>query len=268
MSYKEDVLDCGDAGPVRVRVYKGDADFENPPLVMHLHGGFFLGGSLDEGSRVATQLANAGAVVVSIEYANFGVAPFPASLEFVFKVLDALKGRCAKLAARKSFLFVAGEEAGGNLAAGVALMARDQGMTALGGQILLSPMLDPCLATRSFRNSEATESQCPWTAGWNHYLGFAAKGCHPYATPAHCMRLAGVAPALVITAEDDPTRDESLNYARRLREAGVLVRESILAGPTGWPKDYSDSTNKKRDWEEKIRGDFAAFFHETGALSY
>ena len=185
--------------------------------------------------RVAAQIADAGAVVVSVEYALANARPFPAALEFVFDVLAALKRRCAKLATRKSFLFVAGEEAGGNLAAGVALMARDQGEKALRGQILLSPMLDPFMATGSFRKAGAARSQCKWADGWNRYLGFGAKACHPYAAPAHCVRLAGVAPALVITAEDDPTRDESLAYAQRLRAAGVLVRERVLAGRTDWP---------------------------------
>lgn len=266
MTFKEEILDCDEAGPVPVRVYAGDQLPETPPLVLHLHGGLFLGGSLAGGARVAGRLADAGAVVVSVEYALANANPFPAPLNFVFDVLEALKRRCAKLADRKSFIFVAGEEAGGNLAAGVALMARDQQMSALRGQILLSPMLDPCMATRSFRATQLSVGQCKWADGWNRYLGLAPKACHPYAAPALSTRLAGVAPALVITAEDDPMRDESLNYAQRLREAGVLVREHVLNSPTGWPAAFADEAGNTRDWEEIIRGDFAAFFQQTGAL--
>ena len=266
MTFKEEILDCDEAGPVPVRVYVGDQLSETPPLVLHLHGGLFLGGSLESGARFAGRLADAGAIVVSVEYALANANPFPTPLNFVFDVLEALKRRCAKLADRKSFIFVAGEEAGGNLAAGVALMARDQQMSALRGQILLSPMLDPCMATRSFRATQLGVGQCKLADGWNRYLGFAPKACHPYAAPALATRLAGVAPALVITAEDDPMRDESLNYARRLREAGVLVREHVLSGPTGWPAAYADEAGNTQDWEEKIRGDFAAFFQQTGAL--
>jgi acetyl esterase/lipase len=267
MTFQEEILDCDAAGPAPVRVYVGDDLGETPPLVLHLHGGLFLGGSLASGARVAAQIANAGAVVVSVEYARANAKPFPAALEFVFDVLAALKRRCAKFATRKSFLFVAGEEAGGNLAAGVALMARDQGEKALRGQILLSPMLDPFMATGSFRKAEAAGSQCKWADGWNRYLGFGARACHPYAAPAGCMRLAGVAPALVITADDDPARDESLAYARHLREAGVIVRECVLASRTDWPETYADRSNTEWDWEVKLRGEFAAFFQQTGALS-
>lgn len=267
MTFKEEILDCDAAGPVPVRVYLGDHLGETPPLVLHLHGGLFLGGSLESGARVAAQIAEAGAVVVSVEYALANAKPFPAALEFVFDVLEALKRRCAVLAARKSFIFVAGEEAGGNLAAGVALMARDQREKALRGQILLSPMLDPFMATGSFRKAEDAGSQCKWADGWNRYLGFGAKACHPYAAPAYCTRIAGVAPALIITAEDDPTRDESVAYAERLRAAGVPVRECILTGRTNWPETYADRSNHEWDWEGKLRGEFAAFFQQTGALS-
>lgn len=267
MTFKEEILDCDDAGLVPVRFYIGDRLPETPPLVLHLHGGLFLGGSLASGARVARRLADAGAIVVSVEYAPANANPFPAALKFVFSVLEALKRRCAKLADRRSFLFVAGEEAGGNLAAGLALMARDRQVNALRGQILLSPMLDPCMATRSFRAAGQSPDPCRWAEGWNHYLGFAAKACHPYAAPALSTRLAGVSPALVITAEDDPMRDESLNYARRLREAGVLVREHVLPGPTGWPGSYADKTGVVWNWEDTIRGDFTAFFQQTGALS-
>lgn len=267
MDWREEVLDCDAAGPVPVRVYGAGNAHRSPPLVLHLHGGQFLGGSLAGGARVATQLARAGSVVVSADYAQANEKPFPAALHFAFDVLSSLRRRCSKLADRKSFLFVAGEEAGGNLAAGLSLMARDQSPDVLKGQILLSPMLDPYMATESFRE-EAASNQCRWADGWNRYLGFAAKSCHPYAAPAYCRRLAGVAPALVITAEDDPMHDESLDYAKRLREAGVPVRQHVLTGRTGWPGSYADCTDAKRDWEETMCGDFAAFFHETGALSH
>jgi acetyl esterase/lipase len=265
MNWREEILDCDAAGPVPVRVY-GCADaHRSPPLVLHLHGGRFLGGSLASGEPVAVQLARAGAIVVSADYTPANEKPFPSALHFAFDVLSALRQRCAKLADRKSFLFVAGEEAGGNLAAGLSLMARDQMPDTLRGQILLSPMLNPCMATESFR-AETASDQCRWADGWNRYLGSSAKSCHPYAAPAFCRRLAGVAPALVITAQDDPMHDESLDYARRLREAGVPVRQHILTRRTGWPGSYTGRTDIERDWEETMFGDFAAFFHETGAL--
>ncbi|OQM74207.1 alpha/beta hydrolase [Manganibacter manganicus] len=267
MNWREEILDCDAAGPVPVRIYKCSGAHPAPPLVLHLHGGRFLGGSLAGGERIAFQLARAGAIVVSADYTVANEKPFPSALRFAFAVLTSLRQRCAKLAGRKSFLLVAGEEAGGNLAAGLALMARDQLPSALQGQILLSPMLDPYMATVSFRE-ETFSDQCRWAEGWNRYLGSSARACHPYAAPAYCQRLAGVAPALVITAQDDPMHDESLDYARRLREAGVAVRQHILTSRTGWPASYADCTDVKRDWEETVCGEFAAFFHEVGALSH
>ncbi|WEX08195.1 alpha/beta hydrolase [Chelativorans sp. AA-79] len=266
VSWTEDVLKS-DTCLVPVRVYRGASFTKAPPLVLHLHGGTFLGGSLAEGHSVSIELAGAGAVVVAADYSTATEHPFPKALELTFNLLGPLCGLRAKLADRKSALYVAGEEAGGNLAAGLALMARDQCVGGLQGQILLSPMLDPCMATGSFREESTNSKGCRWAEGWNRYLGFAANACHPYAVPAYCERLASVAPALVVTAEDDPMRDESLNYARRLRQAGVSVSEHVLPGPTGWPASYSGSAETEPKWKEAIRALFAKFFQETGAFS-
>jgi len=248
----------GSTGPVPVRIYRGAGIAKVPPVVMHLHGGTFIGGSLACGHRVASLIASAGAVVVAADYSGTTDQPFPAPLQYSFEALRAILRCCPQLAGKKSPLFVAGEEAGGNLAAGIALMARDQGLAGLKGQILLSPMLDPCMATRSFRCADAASRRL--AAGWSHYLGSDPRACHPYAAPAYCSRLGGVAPALVITAEDDPMRDESLAYARRLRAAGVCVFEHVLAEPTGWPGTYVKETGGEPAWGETIRGHFAAFF--------
>ncbi|WP_309085612.1 alpha/beta hydrolase fold domain-containing protein [Chelativorans sp.] len=265
--WTEDVLD-GAAGPVPVRIYRGNSPAETPPLVLHLYGSTFLDGALSNGQAIATLLAKAGAVVVAADYSKANEHPFPKALELSFNVLGCLCGLRTKLASRKSALYVAGEEAGGNIAAGLALMARDQHLGGLRGQILLSPMLDPSMATGSFRKSGANPKGCRWAEGWNRYLGLAANACHPYAVPAYCERLAGVAPALVLTAEDDPLRDESIAYAKRLRKAGVKVREEVLPGPTGWPAAYSRRPDSQPEWGERVRGFFAEFFQDTGAFSY
>lgn len=264
--WTEEVLD-GDAGPVPVRIYRGSSPAKAPPLVLHLYGSTFLDGALANGQAIATLLARAGAVVVAADYSKANEHPFPKALELSFDLLGRLCGLRAKLADKKSPLYVAGEEAGGNIAAGLALMARDQHLGGLRGQILLSPMLDPCMATGSFRK-EADPRGCRWAEGWNRYLGFAANACHPYAVPAYCERLAGAAPALVLTAEDDLLRDEGIAYAKRLRRAGVKVREEVLAGPTGWPAAYSRCPNTMPEWGERVRGFFAEFFQETGAFSH
>ncbi len=251
-------------GPVPVRIY-GAA---NPvaPLVLHLHAGAFVSGSLETGRTVATLLAEAGAVVVALDYPLAPHHRFPEALDGAFAALRAVHERRATWAGKKSRIYVAGEEAGGNLAASLALMARDQQTPPLAGQILLSPMLDPCLATRSMRQAEAGPRGCRWADGWHQYLGSAEKAAHPYAAPLEASRLGGLAPALVITAEDDGLRDESLCYARRLRAAGVSVREHVIAAPTGWPCALTEPAGAQH-WARALRDHFNVFFAQTGAQS-
>lgn len=211
-------------------------------IVLHLHGGAFTGGSLAEGEAVATMLAEAGAVVISLDYPLAPEHRFPEALEAAYDSLVAIaKGR-ARWASKHAPLYVAGEEAGGNLAAALALMARDRRGPSLTGQILLSPMLDACLGTCSLREADAGPVGCHWADGWAKYLGTPDKAAHPYAAPASASRLGGLAPALLISAQDDPMRDESAAYATRLQEAGVIVRHHVQTGPTQWPVAYADIT--------------------------
>jgi len=222
------------AGGARVPVRVFGKRVPGAPVVLHLHGGAFTGGLLDTNPTLPALLVRAGAVVASADYPLSPEHRFPHALETMFDVLGALQRCCAEWASRRSEIFVAGEEAGGNLAAALALMARDRRAT-LAGQILLSPMLDPLMGTCSLRSAEAGAVGCPWADGWHAYLGSPEKAAHPYAAPLSASRLAGVAPALLLTAQDDPLRDESETYARRLREAGVRVQFAVLPGPTGWP---------------------------------
>ena len=136
-------------------------------------------------------------------------------------------------------------------------MIRDQQMPPLAGQILLSPMLDPRMATCSMRQAEAGPVGCKWADGWHEYLGTPDKAAHPYAAPMASSRLAGLAPALILTAEDDLLRDESLNYARRLRASGVAVDEHVLPAPTGWPCAFTNPTLADSAWTATVREHFA-----------
>lgn len=233
-TFHDDLLPAGD-GVLPVRVYRGAARREDAPLVLHLHGGAFTEGDLDSGELVSRLLAEAGAVVVDVDYPKGREQMFPAALTALDALLQGLHRARARLAGKASPVLVAGEEAGGNLAAALALMARDQGHRRLAGQILIGPMLNPCLATASLRQAEAGDGQCRWTHGWRAYLGQAEEGDHPYAAPACTSRLAGLVPALVVSSEDDPMRDEAFAYARSLKRAGVSVQQALIAGPSGWP---------------------------------
>jgi acetyl esterase len=252
---------------IPARVYRDVKTSRSAPLVLHLHGGAFVGGSLEGGRTVASLLASAGAIVVSAGYPL--AAPecqFPKPLMASYCALQALYGARAQWASKKSGIFVAGEEAGGNLAASLALVARDQGAPPLAGQILLSPMLDPCLATTSLRQAEAGAGECRWAYGWRQYLGSADKACHPYAAPLGSSRLSGLAPVLLVTAEDDPLRDETKSYAKRLRASGVRVECHELDAPTGWPAALTVPNGNGAPWTENLREHFVGFFKKTTSL--
>lgn len=267
-SWTEETIETGAALATPVRVYRsGDVGSGPMPLVLHLHGGAFIDGSLDAGRVIPTLLAEAGATVVSVDYPHAPMHRFPHALQTAFGALKWLHKSRSRWSNRKSHLFVAGEEAGGNLAAGLALMARDQQTPAIAGQILLSPMLDPRMATCSMREAEAGPVGCKWADGWHEYLGTPDKAAHPYAAPMVASRLAGLAPALILTAEDDLLRDESLNYARRLRASGVTVSEHVLPAPTGWPCAFTNPTPADGAWTTAVRERFDTFLAQTlGAL--
>jgi acetyl esterase/lipase len=235
------------------------------PLVLHLHGGAFCGGGAAT-SAVPGLLAEAGAVVLSAEYPLAPRHPFPDALRLVFSALKGLARQRSRFAGRRAQLFIAGEEAGGNLAASLALIARDQQMPQLAGQILLSPMLDPCLATTSIRGADAGPAGCKWADGWQSYLGQPGQASHPYAAPGQSQRLQGVAPALIVTAQDDPMRDESLGYAARLRQSGVPVREHVLAAPTAWPDALGAPPAPAAAWPAALITQFTDFFADAAAL--
>lgn len=248
-----------------VRIYGQRSVGGNGALVLHFHGGTFVDGSLESGATVARLLASTGAVVASLDYPLATSRPFPAAIEAGYAALEwAWKSR-GRLAGPGARLFVAGVEAGGNLAAAMALMVRDRQFPPLEGQILLSPMLDACLGTASLRRSHAGPATCRWAVGWRQYLLEGRGTDHPYAMPGQARRLEGLAPALVLTAADDPLRDEALSYRQRLREAGVPARACELGGRTGWPATLDDGTSPSATWTETVRTAFKNFLSKAGA---
>lgn len=259
----ETTIEVEQAQSMPARVYAKVPAPGPVPLVLHLHGGAFVSGALDCGQTVSKLLADAGAVVVSAAYPLAPANPFPIALQAAYGAVCWLHKHRAKWGSKRSPIFVAGEEAGGNLAAGLALMARDQRTPPLAGQILLSPMLDPCLATCSIRKAEAGPVGCKWADGWHQYLRSADMAAHPYAAPLGSSRLSGLAPALVLTADDDPLRDESVGYVERLRDSGVTVRSYVLESPTGWPDALSHIAKAELPWVAAVRNHFAEFFTQT-----
>lgn len=226
--------------PLALRLWGQKVRGQASPLVLHFHGGAFVSGDLDSGACLAELLMEAGALVASLDYPLAPAHPFPDAVEAGYRALEWLHKQRTRLAGTGAPLFVAGEEAGGNLAAAVALMVRDRAHPPLAGQILVSPMLDPCNATASLRETMGEATCCKWIDGWQHYLRGPMDAEHPYAVPGRAQRLAGLPPALILTGADDPMRDEALAYAERLKEAGIHVAGGLLTPVTGWPDSLAE----------------------------
>lgn len=246
----------GGGGTLPMRVYPyGKA--KPQALILYLAGNSFLAPSLGPQERPAPRaLADGGAKVIEVNYAGMDGVVFPEAVETAFEALKRLATCRKEFASARTRLFVAGDEAGGNIAAGVALKARDQMPGELSGQILLSPMLDPQMTSASVREADDIGMRQRWSEGWSRYLRIACGHGHPYAAPCLCSRLAGLAPVLVVTAEDDPLRDEISAYAGRLDQAGIRVHRHVVPAGKGWTGLF---TGREGPWTKEIGMAYAAF---------
>jgi acetyl esterase len=229
----------GPGGDLRARVYtpRGAPPF---PIVVFFHGGGWVVGTLDTYDPLCRALAAAvPAVVVSVDYRLAPEHRWPAAVEDAYAATLWASRHAAELGGAQHRLAVAGDSAGGNLAAVVALGARDRGGPAIAFQLLVYPALDAAGDTGSWREHAdgfyLTAAGMRWY--WDHYLG-GADGAAPDASPLRAAFLGGLPPALVVTADHDVLRDEGEAYAARLREAGVAadVRrvEGVVHGFFRW----------------------------------
>ncbi len=217
---------AGSPGP-RVRIYSPGGDGRgDTPLLVYLHGGGWVSGDLDMYDGTCRQLCRAtNAVIVSVDYRLAPAHPFPAGLDDCVSAVEWAVSQAEVLGAERGRLVLAGSSAGGNLAAATALRLRDSGGPVIALQVLLYPPLDPAMSTESYRlNGHGflleTSSMASY---WDQYLTDPALRSDPYASPSVAPDLAGLPPALVVTAEYDPLRDEGEDYARRLRQSAVPV---------------------------------------------
>ena len=244
-----------------VRIYGQRRRGRVAPLVLHFHGGAFVSGDLDSGACMALLLAQVDAVVVSLAYPLAPEHRFPEAVEAGYAALEWTYKQRTKLAGSGAQVYLAGDEAGGNLAAAVALVARDRGHPPLGGQILVAPMLDPCVGTASLRETQSCEGGCKWADGWQQYLRGPMDAEHPYAVPGKATRLAGLPPALVLTGADDPMRDEALAYAQRLRDAGIAVTSGVMPTRTGWPESLAEPPVQECPCSAGVKRHLREFFY-------
>ena len=266
-SHTDNAIALASGQEVVVRTYGSKKAGETLPLVVHFHGGAFISGTLDSGCTVAHLLAAAGARVVSVAYPLAPEHPFPQPLEIGYGVLQwAFKHR-VRLAGKGAQVYLAGEEAGGNLAAGVCMMARDQRHPPLAGQILLSPMLDPCVGTPSVRAATGTATDCKWAQGWLQFLRSACDAVHPYAVPSTAQRLAGLPPTLMLVGHNDPMRDEALAYAGRLEAAGLSVTRHVFDQAKQWPDALLAPDPRPCPCADEVQEQFQQFFASTRCRS-
>lgn len=218
---------------IGLRLYRPEGAQPLPALV-YFHGGGWVIGSLETHDHLCRALANAaGCAVISVAYRLAPEHPYPAAPDDCEAAVQAVVDNASGLGIDPKRVAVGGDSAGGNLAAVVARRCRDRGGPALAAQVLIYPVTDADLDRPSYReNGEGyllTRSSMEWF--WNHYLqGDGARAREPDAAPLQEPDLAGLAPALVITAEFDPLRDEGEAYAERLRRAGVPTRCSRYDG--------------------------------------
>lgn len=222
---------AGPHGRLPLRLYQ-PATHRLQALVIYLHGGRFVGGSLDDAEPMARHIAvRLPAVVVSVDYALAPQHPFPAAPEDAYAALRWAAAHAATLGADDGRIAVAGEEAGGNLAASLALIARDRREVTIAAQILIGPMLDPSMTrTGTPPAMPARMSAEEFAHGYRQYLPRLSQRLHPYAAPLESCRQAGLPPAYIATAEHDLLQCEAEIYAGALISAGVHTQVERYAG--------------------------------------
>lgn len=194
------------------------------PALVFFHGGGWVIGDLDTHDVVCRQLAVEGAlIVISVDYRLAPEHKFPAATDDAIAATQWVAANARELGIDASRLAIGGDSAGGNLAAVVALAARDAGGPALAGQVLIYPATDFAMTHGSHSEPETsvllTHSVIRWFR--DHYLSGAADTHDWRASPARAKSLVGLPPAYVLTAGADPLRDEGAEYAERLKQAGV-----------------------------------------------
>ena len=221
----------GAAGPLPYRLYRPASPGPHP-IVVYFHGGGWVLGDLDADDPFCRDICvRSDAVVVSVDYRHAPEARFPAAADDGFAALRWIAANADALGADASRIAVCGWSAGGNIAAVACRMARDAGGPAIAGQVLVTPVTDCDLTRASYvENADGYVLTTPlmrWF--WDHYADPADR-VDPKASPLRAPDLSGLPPALVVTCEFDPLRDEGAAYAKALAAAGVEARHLPCRG--------------------------------------
>ena len=222
----------GPAGAIPIRIYRPEGT-EPFPILVYFHGGGWVVGSLDAVDPICRSLANgARCLVVSVAYRLAPEHKFPAAAEDAYAATQWVADNAAAIGGSGETIAVAGDSAGGNLAAVVALMARDKGGPSLIYQVLFYPVTDYGLGTQSYEQYAEgyllSKDDMVWF--WDCYLASPEDGYRPYASPLLAQDPSNLPPALIITAEYDVLRDEGEMYGDRLILAGVPAKNTRYHG--------------------------------------
>lgn len=217
----------GPGGQIRVRIYtpRGDGPF---PILVFFHGGGWVIGDLDTHDNLCRSLANGvSCIVVSVDYRLAPEHKFPAAVEDAYAATQWAANNANRINGNPDLIAVGGDSAGGNLAAVVAIMARDQDGPSLKYQLLMYPATDVSSCnTASYRDCAdgyfLTKADGEWFGA--QYLNCEDDRLNPLVSPLLAPNLSGLPPALVIVCEFDVLRDEGESYAKRLKKAGVSVK--------------------------------------------
>jgi acetyl esterase len=263
----EDIKVKGAAGFLGARVYRSGSG--TAPTVVFFHGGGWVAGDLETHDRQARWLAiETGAVVVSVDYRRPPEVRFPGAFDDAFAATKDVIGRIAEFGGDASRVGVAGDSAGGNLAAVTAIACRDAGIK-LAGQLLVYPVTDVVgnyadegeNARFPSRRENAqgyflTRATMQWFCG--HYLADCKHGSDWRVSPLRANDLKGLAPAVVTTAWFDPLRDEGKAYADALRAAGVPTRYHHGLGLIHGYFGLGEASETARAEAQRARADFKA----------
>lgn len=234
----------GPAGEIPVRIYHpASSAIRQPdetatdrmllPVILYFHGGGWVVGSIASHDGLCRRLCNqTGGIVASVDYRLAPEQKYPAAVDDCVAATQWTYANASQFGGDPARIVVAGDSAGGNLAAVVALIAREQGGPPIAAQLLIYPITDFMPEFDSYqrngRDYFLTSETILWF--WNHYLHSPEQGQDWRASPLRAAELTGLPPAIILVAEFDPLYDEGLVYADRLEAAGVRVERIISSG--------------------------------------
>jgi acetyl esterase len=259
----EDREIAGPAGKIPIRIYtpEGKGPF---PVLVYFHGGGWVIGNIESHDPVCRELTHAAdCITISVDYRLAPEHKYPAAPEDCYAATRWAVENASSFNGDPTRVAIGGDSAGGNLTAVVALMARDRGGPKLAYQLLIYPVTDHYTRDKPSYEENAegyflTKDAMIWF--WDYYISSEDEAKQPYAAPLQAQDLSGLPPAMVITAEYDPLRDEGELYAARLQESGVPVTLTRYDGMIhGFVSMYAVLDDGKKALADASAGLRAAF---------